>query len=166
MGIIGSNAVPYVIKAFGSDNITYNEEADLEQARTLGFAQAIMICCPWLSVSPYTRFCCGVSQSTLKEWRERWHPWKRRGRSLTRNHLNRSLEAGTASIHYSITDRVPRLQHTICSLIGALTPKKGSVCAPIEIDAVPSEVIVQRRTNMRMVFSTPLSIQYYVCFLR
>jgi len=46
--IIGSNAVPYVIKAFGSDKITYNEEADLEQARTLGFAQAIMICCPWL----------------------------------------------------------------------------------------------------------------------
>jgi hypothetical protein len=46
--IIGSNAVPYVIKAFGSDNITYNEEPDLEQARTLGFAQAIMICCPWL----------------------------------------------------------------------------------------------------------------------
>merc|ERR1711953_1135895 len=46
--IIGSNAVPYVIKAFGSDKITYNEEADLEQARTLGCAQAIMICCPWL----------------------------------------------------------------------------------------------------------------------
>merc|ERR1711933_286262 len=46
--IIGSNAVPYVIKAFGSDKITYNEEADLEQARTLGYAQAIMICCPWL----------------------------------------------------------------------------------------------------------------------
>merc|ERR1711920_336335 len=46
--IIGSNAVPYVIKAFGSEKITYNEEADLEQARTLGFAQAIMICCPWL----------------------------------------------------------------------------------------------------------------------
>merc|ERR1712048_971901 len=46
--IIGSNAVPYVIKALGSNKITYNEEADLEQARTLGFAQAIMICCPWL----------------------------------------------------------------------------------------------------------------------
>merc|ERR1712187_1069299 len=46
--IIGSNAVPYAIKAFGSDNIMYNEEADLEQARTLGFAQAIMICSPWL----------------------------------------------------------------------------------------------------------------------
>merc|ERR1712019_14546 len=46
--IIGSNAVPYIIQAMGSDGITYNEEADLEQARTLGFAQAIMICCPWL----------------------------------------------------------------------------------------------------------------------
>merc|ERR1712113_1341999 len=46
--IIGSNAVPYVIKAFGSDNITYDGQQDLEQARTLGFAQAIMICCPWL----------------------------------------------------------------------------------------------------------------------
>merc|ERR1712190_510868 len=44
--IIGSNAVPYVIKAFGSDKITYNEEADLEQAQTLGCAQAIMICLP------------------------------------------------------------------------------------------------------------------------
>merc|ERR1719159_2172121 len=44
--IIGSNAVPYVIKAFGSDKITYYEEADLEQARTLGCAQALMICLP------------------------------------------------------------------------------------------------------------------------
>merc|ERR1712187_783199 len=46
--IIGSNAVPYVIKAFGSNKITYDGHTDLEQARTLGFAQAIMICCPWL----------------------------------------------------------------------------------------------------------------------
>merc|ERR1712217_266670 len=46
--IIGSNAVPYVIKAFGSNKITYDGHQDLEQARTLGFAQAIMICCPWL----------------------------------------------------------------------------------------------------------------------
>merc|ERR1711879_848093 len=46
--IIGSNAVPYVIKAFGSNKITYDGHQDLDQARTLGFAQAIMICCPWL----------------------------------------------------------------------------------------------------------------------
>lgn len=46
--IIGSNAVPYVIKAFGSNKITYDGHQDLEQARTLGYAQAIMICCPWL----------------------------------------------------------------------------------------------------------------------
>merc|ERR1711948_242594 len=46
--IIGSNAVPLVIGAFGSDKITYDGQPDLEQARTLGFAQTIMICCPWL----------------------------------------------------------------------------------------------------------------------
>merc|ERR1711937_232477 len=46
--IIGSNAVPYVIQAFGSNKIAYDGHQDLEQARTLGFAQAIMICCPWL----------------------------------------------------------------------------------------------------------------------
>merc|ERR1712203_822633 len=46
--IIGSNAVPYVIKAFGSDSITYDGHQDLEQARTLGTAQAIMVCIPWL----------------------------------------------------------------------------------------------------------------------
>merc|ERR1712066_645481 len=46
--IIGSNAVPYVIKALGSSKITYDGHQDLVQARTLGAAQAIMICCPWL----------------------------------------------------------------------------------------------------------------------
>jgi len=46
--IIGSNAVPYVIKALGSDKITYDGHPDLEQARALGSAQAIMVCCPWL----------------------------------------------------------------------------------------------------------------------
>merc|ERR1712083_790980 len=46
--IIGSNAVPLVIQAFGSSKISYDGHQDLEQARTLGFAQAIMICCPWL----------------------------------------------------------------------------------------------------------------------
>merc|ERR1711972_433477 len=45
--IIGSNAVPYVIKAFGSNKITYDGHEDPEQARTPGLAQAIMICCPW-----------------------------------------------------------------------------------------------------------------------
>merc|ERR1739844_394999 len=46
--IIGSNAVPLIIEAFGSDKITYDGRQDLDQARTLRFAQAIMICCPWL----------------------------------------------------------------------------------------------------------------------
>jgi len=46
--IIGSNAVPYVIAAFGSDKITYDGHQDLEQARILGFAQTIMICGPAL----------------------------------------------------------------------------------------------------------------------
>merc|ERR1712007_104780 len=46
--IIGSNAVPLVIKAFGSNDITYDGHQDLDQARTLGLAQAIIICCPWL----------------------------------------------------------------------------------------------------------------------
>merc|ERR1719145_362345 len=46
--IIGSNAVPLVIEAFGSDKITYDGHQDLEEARTLGFAQTIMICFPWI----------------------------------------------------------------------------------------------------------------------
>merc|ERR1712060_608296 len=46
--IIGSNAVPLVISWLGSDNIDYDGAADLEQARALGSAQAIMVCCPWL----------------------------------------------------------------------------------------------------------------------
>merc|ERR1712178_383278 len=56
--IIGSNAVPYVIKALGSNKITYDGHRDLEQARTLGFAQAIMICGPWL-------ICFGVYSTLL-----------------------------------------------------------------------------------------------------
>merc|ERR1712113_1054672 len=46
--IIGSNAVPLVIKAFGSSKITYDGHQDLEQARALGTAQAIIIVIPWL----------------------------------------------------------------------------------------------------------------------
>merc|ERR1712087_59502 len=46
--IIGSNAVPYVIAAFGSSKIEYHEHPDLEQARILGYAQTIMICGPAL----------------------------------------------------------------------------------------------------------------------
>merc|ERR1712012_933812 len=45
--IIGSNAVPLVIQAFGSDKITYDGQPDLEQARTLGLSQTIVICIPW-----------------------------------------------------------------------------------------------------------------------
>merc|ERR1712217_560380 len=41
-------AVPYVISWLGSDDIKYNDEPDLEQARALGAAQAIMVCIPWL----------------------------------------------------------------------------------------------------------------------
>merc|ERR1712113_344579 len=55
--IIGSNAVPLVIQAFGSDKITYQGK-DLEQARALGLAQAIIICIPWL-------ICFGVYSSLL-----------------------------------------------------------------------------------------------------
>merc|ERR1719410_2157127 len=36
--IIGSNAVPYVIKALGSSDIKYEEKQDIGQARTLGLA--------------------------------------------------------------------------------------------------------------------------------
>jgi len=46
--IIGSNAVPYVIKAFGSDKIKYHGHQDLAQAHILGRATAIMVCGPWL----------------------------------------------------------------------------------------------------------------------
>lgn len=46
--IIGSNAVPYVIQWLGSDDIKYDGYPDLDQARALGTAQAIMICTPWL----------------------------------------------------------------------------------------------------------------------
>merc|ERR1711860_318321 len=46
--IIGSNAVPLVIQAFGSDKITYDGQPDLEQARTLGLSQTIVICIPWM----------------------------------------------------------------------------------------------------------------------
>merc|ERR1712032_1257566 len=56
--IIGSNAVPLVIQAFGSDKITYNGQQDLEQARTLGTATALIVCIPWL-------ICFGVYSGLL-----------------------------------------------------------------------------------------------------
>merc|ERR1712203_40589 len=55
--IIGSNAVPYVIRWLGSDNIDYNG-TDLEQARALGIAQALIVCIPWL-------ICFGVYSGLL-----------------------------------------------------------------------------------------------------
>merc|ERR1712014_436108 len=55
--IIGSNAVPYIISWLGSDNIDYNG-TDLEQARALGTAQAIIICIRWL-------ICFGVYSGLL-----------------------------------------------------------------------------------------------------
>merc|ERR1712032_879632 len=45
--IIGSNAVPYVIKWLGSDDIDFNGETDLVQARALGTAQTLIIVIPW-----------------------------------------------------------------------------------------------------------------------
>jgi len=45
--IIGSNAVPIVIRWLGSNDIDY-DGTDLEQARALGTAQAIIVCIPWL----------------------------------------------------------------------------------------------------------------------
>merc|ERR1712217_780161 len=45
--IISSNAVPLVTKLLGYDDIRYIGEPDLEQARALGAAQAIMVCIPW-----------------------------------------------------------------------------------------------------------------------
>jgi len=45
--IIGSNAVPLVIKALGAEDIEYEEKQDLEAARTLGLASTIVIVIPW-----------------------------------------------------------------------------------------------------------------------
>merc|ERR1712060_275350 len=56
--IIGSNAVPYVIKWLGSDDIDFNGETDLVQARALGTAQALIVCIPWL-------ICFGVYSGLL-----------------------------------------------------------------------------------------------------
>jgi len=44
--IIGSRAVPQVIAWLGSEDIKYEGETDLELARTLGIAQAIVMCVP------------------------------------------------------------------------------------------------------------------------
>jgi len=46
--IIGSNAVPILIRWLGSEDIEYNDEPDLDQARALGTAQAIIVCVPWM----------------------------------------------------------------------------------------------------------------------
>jgi MFS family permease len=45
--IIGSNAVPLVVRALGGNDIEYNGEADLEAARTLGLASTVVIVIPW-----------------------------------------------------------------------------------------------------------------------
>merc|ERR1711920_1040994 len=45
--IIGSNAVPYVIRWLGMEDIKYEEETDLGQARALGTATALIVCIPW-----------------------------------------------------------------------------------------------------------------------
>merc|ERR1711997_966192 len=46
--IIGSNAVPILIRWLGMEDIEYNEEPDLDMARALGTAQAIIVCVPWM----------------------------------------------------------------------------------------------------------------------
>merc|ERR1712186_84497 len=46
--IVGGIGVPLVNRWLGSDDIKYNDEPDLEQARALGAASAIMVCIPWL----------------------------------------------------------------------------------------------------------------------
>merc|ERR1712014_489704 len=45
--IIGSNAVPLVIKVLGAEDIEYEEKQDLDAARTLGLASTIVIVVPW-----------------------------------------------------------------------------------------------------------------------
>ena len=39
---------PERTRFFGSDKIAYNGQPDLEQARTLGLSQTIVICIPWM----------------------------------------------------------------------------------------------------------------------
>merc|ERR1719510_74480 len=57
--IIGSNAVPYVIRWLGMEDIKYEERVDIGQARTLGLATALIVCIPWL-------ICAGVYSLLLK----------------------------------------------------------------------------------------------------
>jgi len=45
--IIGSNAVPYVIRWLGMEDIKYEERVDLDQARALGTATALIVVIPW-----------------------------------------------------------------------------------------------------------------------
>merc|ERR1712012_142428 len=57
--IIGSNAVPYVIRWLGMEDIKYEERVDIDQARTLGLATALIVCIPWL-------ICAGVYAMLIK----------------------------------------------------------------------------------------------------
>jgi len=50
--------VPYVIRWLGSEDIKYEEEVDLVQARALGTATALIVCIPWL-------ICFGVYSGLL-----------------------------------------------------------------------------------------------------
>merc|ERR1712061_476541 len=45
--IISSNAVPYVIRWLGMEDIKYEEETDLGQARALGTATVLIVVIPW-----------------------------------------------------------------------------------------------------------------------
>merc|ERR1711994_249924 len=45
--IIGSNAVPYVIRWLGMEDIKYEERVDIDQARALGTATALIVVIPW-----------------------------------------------------------------------------------------------------------------------
>merc|ERR1719297_106060 len=57
--IIGSNAVPYVIRWLGMEDIKYEERVDIDQARTLGLATALIVRIPWL-------ICAGVYAMLIK----------------------------------------------------------------------------------------------------
>merc|ERR1712014_123201 len=61
--IIGSNAVPYVIRWLGMEDIKYEERVDIDQARTLGLATALIVCIPWL-------ICAGVYAMLIKAFPE------------------------------------------------------------------------------------------------
>merc|ERR1712056_76054 len=80
--IIGSNAVPAVIAAFGSNKITYGGHEDLEQARTLGCAQAIMICLPGIICLAIYSLLLGSFPVDIKRVEREMAPVEKKGPEL------------------------------------------------------------------------------------